>query len=92
MAADTAVKAGRVPLLCTVMVALVVLSTLALVDWTNSGVARPMWMLFLPLAFGIAGAISAWSKNSLAGVLLSAGLGFIALPALYFTTTLVGGP
>ncbi len=70
---------------------LVLVSALALPDWSGGSVARPMWMMCLPMIFGIAGAVMAWRKNSLAGVLISAVLGFAALPVLYVVTVLLEG-
>ena len=92
MRMENQASAPRVPAMCALAMALVVLSALMLIDWTNTGVSRPLWMLFLPSAFGIAGIVFALRKNALGWALAAGVLGFAAFPTLYYMVLVVSGP
>lgn len=72
--------------------ALVLLSLLALFDWTGSGVAKPIWMFALPLAFGILGGIAAWRRRAVLWAVLSLAFGAWSLPIMLWMGTLILGP
>lgn len=75
-----------------IMLGLVVVSMLALVDWKNTGVAKPFWMFFLPMAFGVAGSVVAVSKKAYGWALISAIFGIVAIQIMNVVITLLQGP
>ncbi|MGX1591084.1 hypothetical protein ACWICO_08190 [Glutamicibacter sp. NPDC055491] len=83
---------GKCPLWTWVMMGLALASALALVDWNGSGEAKPLWMFFLPSAFGLAGGIIATAKKSYGWGLISVALGVLAVQLLALGVTLVQGP
>ncbi|MHC6176609.1 hypothetical protein [Glutamicibacter sp. X7] len=72
--------------------ALVLLSMLALVDWTGTGVAKPLWMFFLPIAFGLVGGIIAMVKRAYLWAVISIALGILSLQIMNVVITLLQGP
>lgn len=68
------------------------LAALALVDWTNSGEAKPLWMFLLPLVFGLIGGGIAMAKRAYLLAMISSAIGVFALPIMNVIITLVQGP
>jgi len=79
------------PRLTLVLMACSVLAALLLVDWTGSG-AKPLWMFFLPAAFGIAGAVHAVLQRRYLWAAGSALLGILIVQELAIIVTLILGP
>lgn len=75
-----------------VMLGLTLVAMLALVDWTNSGVAKPLWMFFLPMAFGVAGGVIAATKKAYGWAAISAIFGIVSFQILNVVITLLQGP
>ncbi|WP_431711368.1 hypothetical protein [Glutamicibacter uratoxydans] len=75
-----------------VMMGLAVVSGLSLLDWSGSGVAKPVWMFALPILCGIAGSLLALRKGAFSWATASAVLGLSLLPILIICTTLIAGP
>ena len=84
--------AVRCPGWTLVMMALALASLLVLVDWTGTGVAKPLWMFAFPLAFGAAGGIVAAVKKAHGWAAVSAGFRIILLPIMTTAITLFQGP
>lgn len=82
----------RRPFWPLMLIGLAIFSTLALVDWNNTGMAKPVWMFFLPVAFGVLGGVIAFRNRAYTLACVSALLGLIALPLLNFVITLTCGP
>lgn len=75
-----------------VMMGLAVVFGLSLLDWSGSGVAKPVWMFALPILCGIAGSLLALRKGAFSWATASAVLGLSLLPILIICTTLIAGP
>lgn len=74
------------------MMGLVLASALVLIDWTDTGAAKPLWLFFLPSAFGLVGGIIAAVKKSYGWGLISVAFGVLAVQLLALAVTLVQGP
>lgn len=61
-------------------------------DWTDSGFHRPVWILALPILFGLVGAGLALRSDRPWWAVASALWGFVLVQALFVVVTLVGGP
>ena len=83
---------GKCPLWTWVMMGLALASALALIDWENTGAAKPFWMFLLPTAFGLLGGIIAALKKSYGWALISLAFGLLAVQLLSVVVTLVHGP
>ncbi|MCS3494544.1 hypothetical protein M2368_003576 [Arthrobacter sp. JUb119] len=75
-----------------ISIALVLLSMLALVDWTNSGEAKPLWMFFLPILFGLIGSGIALAKRAYLWAVISIAFGVLSLQIMNVVITLLQGP
>lgn len=80
------------PIPTLVMMVLSLVFALSLLDWTGSGIAKPIWMFALPILFGAAGALLALYKGAYTWATASAVLGLSLLPVLIFFTTIISGP
>ena len=84
--------AVRCPGWTLIMMVLALAALLVLVDWNGTGVAKPLWMFALPLAFGAAGGILAAVKKAHGWAAVSVGFGIFLLPLMNTTMTLFQGP
>ncbi|MBM7766829.1 MULTISPECIES: hypothetical protein [Glutamicibacter] len=83
---------GKCPLWTWVLMGLALASALALIDWADTGTAKPLWMFLLPTAFGLLGGIVAALKKSFGWALISLAFGLLVVQLLSVVVTVVQGP
>ena len=74
------------------MMGLALASALALIDWADTGTAKPVWMFLLRTAFGLLGGIVAALKKSFGWALISLAFGLLVVQLLSVVVTVVQGP
>lgn len=65
---------------------------LMLIDWQDTGVAKPLWMFVLPTAIGIAGGIAGHRAHKELLGISAALFGLLAVPITMVAITVVYGP
>ncbi len=86
-----AIPAKKIPVLTLVLMACCLITALLLVDWNGSGSARPLWLLFLPVVLGVAGAVNAVLRRKIFWAVASAALGLFIVQILVVLVTLIAG-
>lgn len=84
--------ARRQPVLARLMMVLSLISALLLLDWNDTGVAKPLWFFLLPSVLGLGGTGFALRARHGGWALLSGVWGVALVPALLMVVTLFHGP
>ncbi|MBE1523353.1 hypothetical protein H4W27_000471 [Nesterenkonia lutea] len=75
-----------------VFLGLAVVSPALLVDFNDDGAPSSFWLLGAPFACGLTAAALAWWGRSYGLAVMSAFVGFLAVPAWIFVIYLLAGP
>lgn len=68
------------------------LSLLLLIDWSGTSTARPVWLMLLPLGFGVVGALAAGRQGLAGWAVISVAWGAGLVPVLIVVLTILVGP
>ena len=82
----------RRPVATWVLMALSLINTLLLLDWTGTGVPKPLWFMVLPSLLGFAGTGFALRARRGGWALASGVWGVMMVPTLVVAVTLISGP
>ncbi|WP_156125458.1 hypothetical protein [Kocuria sp. ZOR0020] len=67
-------------------------SLLLLIDWTGTSTARPAWLMMIPAAFGVLGALAAGRQGLAGWAVVSVAWGVGLVPVLILVLTVLRTP
>lgn len=85
-------RLSKRPVATWVMMALILVFILSILNWGNTGLLVPPWLLLVPSVLGLVGAWRAARKDCPGWMIASGIWGIGSVPALIFIVTLLGGP